>query len=682
LPEARHLYQEILQAAPNQPVALHHLGVIAHQVGENGAAVDLMKKALAVQPNYAGAHNDLGLALNELGKPEDAEVSCRTAIAIRPDFAAAHNNLGIALKDQGKLDEAVASYRAALAIMPDFANVHSNLGNALKDQGKFDEAFKHGRRAVALEPSNNLFWNDLAASLKTLSFTSADESLWRDMLHLLKRPMIGSPASLVRPILSALRLHPNFAKVLELTATEQPEIISEDGFAIEQLSAIPLFLQIMKLSPIDDRQVERLLTTLRQAMLKTAIEGNSDAAGLPFAASLALQCFTNEYIYPESEQEAADALNLAHLIEAQIEKDHHVAPFIIAALGAYRPLHTFIWADKLQGREWPSDDIKEVILRQISEPLEERSLRGQIANLTAIHDTVSELVRDQYEENPYPRWIKAGPSDHGRSIAAVLGEAPLFFNVADYSSPKLPEILIAGCGTGQQSLGAAAEYRNSKVLAIDLSLNSLSYAQRKTHELGVTNIEYAQADIMELGWLDRQFDLIECVGVLHHLGDPLAGWRILVNLLRAGGVMKIALYSEVARRGVVEARSLIGAKGYSPSPKDIRQCRHDLMTMASRGDQEMARICNFRDFYSLSECRDLLFHVQEYRFTLPQIGAALKSLKLKFLGFELRDPGTLATFKRSYPKPDALTSLADWHDFELKNPETFTGMYQFWCQKL
>ena len=96
----------------------------------------------------------------------------------------------------------------------------------------------------------------------------------------------------------------------------------------------------------------------------------------------------------------------------------------------------------------------------------------------------------------------------------------------------------------------------------------------------------------------------------------------------------------------------------------------------------MAKVCHGRDFFSLSNCRDLLFHVQEHRFTLPQIEAALKTLKLKFLGFEMRDQGALGMFKKSHPEKDAPTSLALWHQFELKNPDTFRGMYQFWCQKM
>ena len=103
--------------------------------------------------------------------------------------------------------------------------------------------------------------------------------------------------------------------------------------------------------------------------------------------------------------------------------------------------------------------------------------------------------------------------------------------------------------------------------------------------------------------------------------------------------------------------------------------------MAEDGDNEMAKICNRYDFFSLSNCRDLLFHVQEQRFTLPQIEQALKSLQLNFLGFEMEDRRTLSRFRESHPDRDCLTSLSLWHEFELDNPDTFRGMYLFWCQK-
>ena len=157
LPEAENIYQQILQADPNQPVALHLLGVIAHQTGKNDIAVDLITKALAIKPDYPDAHYNLGNALRELGKPDDAVTSYRKALAIKPDLPEAHNNLGLALQDLGKLDEAVASYPKALAIKPDFAEAHYNLHALLLDPDDLAPSIKCMERAVEVDLSNTKY---------------------------------------------------------------------------------------------------------------------------------------------------------------------------------------------------------------------------------------------------------------------------------------------------------------------------------------------------------------------------------------------------------------------------------------------------------------------------------------------------------------------------------------------
>ena len=102
--------------------------------------------------------------------------------------------------------------------------------------------------------------------------------------------------------------------------------------------------------------------------------------------------------------------------------------------------------------------------------------------------------------------------------------------------------------------------------------------------------------------------------------------------------------------------------------------------MDLNSDSEITKVISSPDFYSLSACRDLLFHVQEHRFTLPQIEMALNDFGLKFLGFESKQ-SRIMSFSEFYPEKDALTSLSLWHQFELKNPDTFSRMYQFWVQK-
>ena len=121
LAKAEGIYQQILQTDPNQPDALHLLGVIYSQVGKHDVSVEFITKALAIEPNLAEAHSNLGLALRELGKLDEAVASYHKVLGLKPDFAEAHSNLGLALMDLGKLDEAVASYHKALAINPDYA---------------------------------------------------------------------------------------------------------------------------------------------------------------------------------------------------------------------------------------------------------------------------------------------------------------------------------------------------------------------------------------------------------------------------------------------------------------------------------------------------------------------------------------------------------------------------------
>src|SRR5262249_11485496 len=150
------------------------------------------------------------------------------------------------------------------------------------------------------------------------------------------------------------------------------------------------------------------------------------------------------------------------------------------------------------------------------------------------------------------------------------------------------------------------------------------------------------------------------VGVLHHLADPFAGWRILLSRLRPGGFMDLGLYSRVARRHVAKAREFIAARGYASTPEGIRRVRRDLSTLNAGGELEW--LSNAPDFYATSDCRDLLFHVQEHRLTLDQIESFLSESGLRFIGFEL-DPAQLHEYRTRFPGDPAGTNLRNWARF-------------------
>src|SRR4051794_7472346 len=152
LQQAEAIYRQVLQQQPNQPDALHLLGVIAQQVGRYDVAIDLIGRAISAGLRSAAAYNNLGEAYRHTGDDARAAEYYQTAVRIEPGFPGAYSNLGIVLMNLGRRDEAMAAYTRAIAFDPNAAEPHSNLGNLLAELGRPDEAIAEYRRAIALRP--------------------------------------------------------------------------------------------------------------------------------------------------------------------------------------------------------------------------------------------------------------------------------------------------------------------------------------------------------------------------------------------------------------------------------------------------------------------------------------------------------------------------------------------------
>lgn len=395
---------------------------------------------------------------------------------------------------------------------------------------------------------------------------------------------------------------------------------------------------------------------------------------LELHAALACQCFINGYVLSADTDELAQAQSLRAGLIASIAGGDPIPAEVLVAVASYLPLSSLDDAARLLDRAWPAA-VDALLTQQVREPLQEERLRAGIERLTGIDDHTSRQVRQQYEEHPYPRWVATPRVHRSESLRDYLRRRVPAGAWRDVRDATAVEALNAGCGTGQNPIETAQRIANCHVLAVDLSLSSLGYAARKAAQLGVSNIEFAQADILELGSSERRFDLIESTGVIHHLRDPAQGLRVLRGLLKDDGVMKLALYSEAARRSVVAARAMIAARGYDTSESDIRRYREALTRLPE--DAPEREVTGFADFHSLSECRDLLFHVCEHRYTIPRIRTLLADTGLEFIGFEqaeeLARPG-------SGVAPPA-HGLDGWDDFENHHPHTFAAMYQFWVHK-
>jgi SAM-dependent methyltransferase len=398
---------------------------------------------------------------------------------------------------------------------------------------------------------------------------------------------------------------------------------------------------------------------------------------MSFMSALAQQCFLNEYVFSISEAEQAARQELEDVVGASLAEGRGARAVAVLALAMYAPLKDLRFADALASAKWPQA-VSDVVAQQIGEPATEERLRSGIQRLTSIDDDTSTKVRTQYEENPYPRWVRLGspppvPLDLDGYVRQLFPVAPFRPVAAD----ERLDVLVAGCGTGRHALELAQSFRGARVLGIDLSVASLAAAARRIppHLLGT--VEFAQADILGLRDFQQRFDFISAGGVLHHMADALEGWRILLGLLKPNGLMQVALYSRYARRGILEARDMIARRGYRPTVEDIRRLRADL-----RARGEAYDFMSLDDFFSTSECRDLLFHVHESQFTIPELKAFFAENNLRFIGFQFGTPAAHQFYRDRFARSGwSFSDLDRWDAYERENPTLFAGMYIFWIQK-
>jgi SAM-dependent methyltransferase len=179
-----------------------------------------------------------------------------------------------------------------------------------------------------------------------------------------------------------------------------------------------------------------------------------------------------------------------------------------------------------------------------------------------------------------------------------------------------------------------------------------------------------------LGAVDKKFDFVMCSGVLHHMHDPEAGLAVLRSLLKPQGLMNIGLYSEYAREKVVAYRKIVAEKGWPASTDGVRALREYVMALDN--DDPMKEIAMCRDFFTTSMCRDLLFHVQEHRYTMLQLKDMYDRFGLSLYDFSYMTVDTLNRFKAQFPDAKDFCDFEKWEEYELKHKDTFLGMYQMW----
>ena len=449
-----------------------------------------------------------------------------TILEIDSNYSLAHNNLGLIFKELGQHQKAISCHEKSIQLEPDYAGSHFDLGIVFQELGEDLKALSCYEKAIQLEPTNINIINGLSELFRVIQLYNVTKTnsarLKKLFLLLFKRNDIEHNDIFF-----------NAKKVLFVGKKD----------LIQNLAKEELLLLMLQKSLIADEVLEKLLTKLRGEILFSDFV---HADVLDFIVSLAQQCFLNEYVYIQSEKEINEVTKLKN----RIENSKKINELEIAILGCYTPLYTLKnITPKLLDYKSKNILFNDLITVQLREPLQEIKLVNSIKSFDKITDDISKKVREQYEDHSSPRWRYTYNSFATSTNFLSQLNNEITPNKVKYSNKfDNPNVLIAGCGTGKDTT-VAERYINANILGVDLSLTSLAYAKRKTEESALKrhfstctlNVEFLHGDILQLKNLNRKFDVIESIGVLHQMKDPLKGLKVLVDILEPHGFMKLGL---------------------------------------------------------------------------------------------------------------------------------------------
>ena len=659
-------------------------GLARHVEKNHASAEELYRQALALMPGRPSILFNLGRLLLDLGRLEEAEGLFREVVEQVPDHESCYN-LGLVLSGQRHFADALAPYEQAIALTPDFAPAHAARAWTLEQLGRSKEALEGHARSVELASDNSeyqLSFSRCAAQAGGDFDLRAAPVLETAALICLKGANIDHQQLQGLCLALLKRRFGRFCEQMEAADFDWEKVARAAPQELRAFCGDWLLLGSLEKIALSDFSNEAFFTGLRRGLLDLALadvrEPALDSLAAGVAVLLACQCFLNEYVWDQGEEETARVYRYLAKVESGTAGGGN--DLQLGVIGCYMPLHQHAglarWGMDNLAKAGPA--LGRLLQTQVAQPLAEAAIAPGLAELAPIKDRTSQAVRTQYEENPYPRWLSIPRTTPLPYIEQILRDiAP--YHPSLQVMTQAPDILVAGSGTGSHALSYARAFSDARITAIDLSSASLAYAVRKAQELDVRNVHFLRGDILDLDVLGRQFDVISSVGVLHHMAEPEAGLQALLRRLRPDGYLLLGLYSELARRDIVSIRSEIEAQGLPATPEGIRACR---AWMRRQPGEKFTRLMKeASDFYSTSMVRDLLFHVQEHRYTVPQLRDMLARHQLEFMGMAThQQPHIKALYRQSYPQDEEMLDLGRWDALEMEHPHLFRGMYQFWVR--
>ena len=662
LMEAETFFAECISEDESYADAWLHLGLVWTKMGRDTEALEAFKMAVAFNENDVDSLYNLGLSFIKIGIEQEGLPYLRKASELS-DSPAIAQSIGEAFFKAG--DYKSSSFFLLKAYQKDKISppLIRTLAISLYQDGDTTRAVHLMRGLILRFPENHEYAGLYAELMNKYAESEFDADTKKAIEICLGEDNIRHRN--IAPTWCALFLTDPDLEILRLF----PRVETTDKEALFKTLQSP-FLQLgLQRNVTSNAPIEFIFTHLRRYFTTHWEDHASWPRGvLGFIASLAVQCWYNDFIYYETPEDKANLQKILTYLEnelAQSKKISDDTAKLLALASCYKPLYEIYTAEaELQFAPSCKKIMEPLHKAQYKNPLYETSLIPKIKSFTEIEDATSKAVQKMYEHRPYPRWTSLN----------VLKTSEALKNI----SSNL-EILVAGCGTGQEPAMYAAILPEARITAIDLSRASIAYGMRMAEELGFLNrITFLHGDLMKVAELNKKFDYVVSSGVLHHLKEPEKGLAAILETMKPGGKMSLSLYSKYARDLALNpASNYIKEKGYTSSLDDIRQFRQDVMKMSP--DDPRTLCTQAGDFFNLAECNDLLFHIQEHRYTFPLIKEMADRHGLEAYNVSL-STHKKQVFAEMFPD-SPLSDLDKMDKYEQAHPEAFAEMYKVYFQR-
>jgi predicted TPR repeat methyltransferase len=154
LEEAEAGYLGCLAGQPDDPDALHFLGLLRLHQHRADEAIELVTRSVTVLPTNPHAWNNLGNLLLNAGRDDEALAAYERAANLAPDMVHAIYNLGVILRKRRRVGDAIDTFMRVIAANPSYAPAYENLASLLYRMGRTDDVATVYRRWLEVDPDN------------------------------------------------------------------------------------------------------------------------------------------------------------------------------------------------------------------------------------------------------------------------------------------------------------------------------------------------------------------------------------------------------------------------------------------------------------------------------------------------------------------------------------------------